>query len=98
MTLTIALLEDDDMLRERILLPRLADFGFQIEGMASAAELEQRLRRGVPDIVVLDVGLPDASGYDVARSLRMRHPRMAHRDADRPARYARPGARAQRRG
>ncbi|UNK43495.1 response regulator transcription factor [Luteimonas sp. S4-F44] len=76
MTLTIALLEDDDMLRERILLPRLADFGFLIDGMASAAELELRLLRGVPDIVVLDVGLPDASGYDVARSLRMRHPRM----------------------
>lgn len=76
MTLTIALLEDDDMLRERVLLPRLADFGFSITGMASAAELEAMLARTVPDIVVLDVGLPDASGYDVARGLRARHPRM----------------------
>ena len=76
MTLKIALLEDDDMLRERVLLPRLADFGFSVDGMASAAELETLLGREVPDIVVLDVGLPDASGYDVARSLSARYPHM----------------------
>ena len=27
----------------------------------------------LPDIVILDIGLPDLSGYDVARTLRQRH-------------------------
>ncbi|MCD9033492.1 response regulator transcription factor [Luteimonas sp. Y-2-2-4F] len=76
MTLRIVLVEDDDMLRERVLRPRLADYGFEVAGLASAAELERLMAATVPDIVVLDVGLPDASGYDVARGLRARHPRM----------------------
>lgn len=76
MTLKIVLVEDDDMLRERVLRPRLADYGFEVAGLASAAALERRMAEDAPDIVVLDVGLPDASGYDVARGLRARHPRM----------------------
>ena len=30
-------------------------------------------RAFLPDIVILDIGLPDLSGYDVARTLRQRH-------------------------
>lgn len=72
--LRIALLEDDRLLRERILLPRLADYGFEVVGMETAAELEAHLAREVPHIVVMDVGLPDADGFALAQDLRRRHP------------------------
>jgi len=75
-TLHIAVLEDDALLRERILLPRLVDYGFDVEGLGSAAELDELLARRVPDIVVLDVGLPDADGFQLAQSLRSRHPAL----------------------
>lgn len=75
-TLHIAVLEDDALLRERILLPRLVEYGFDVEGLGSAAELDDLLARRVPDIVVLDVGLPDADGFQLAQSLRSRHPAL----------------------
>lgn len=72
--LQVALLEDDALLRDRILLPGLANYGFAVTGMETAAELEQHLQSSVADIVVLDVGLPDADGFEVARQLRARLP------------------------
>jgi DNA-binding response OmpR family regulator len=68
--LRVLLLEDDELLRDRVLVPSLKQFGFQVEGIGSAAELERRIQQQAPDIVVLDVGLPDGNGFDVARQLR----------------------------
>lgn len=70
--LQVVLLEDDAMLRERILLPGLANFGFVATGLETAAQLQQHLQSHAADIVVLDVGLPDGDGFSVARELRMR--------------------------
>lgn len=72
--LRIALLEDDAMLRDRILLPGLANFGFDISGLATAAGLREAMQSTVFDIVVLDVGLPDADGFSLAGELRAKHP------------------------
>jgi hypothetical protein len=41
--LSIALLEDDAELRERILLPDLRDPGFDVTGLATAADLYLQL-------------------------------------------------------
>lgn len=66
----VAVVEDDQELRERILVPGLADFGFAASGMASAEAL-YRAMLGTPfDLVVLDVGLPQEDGFSVARHLR----------------------------
>lgn len=70
----VALLEDDAVLRDRILLPRLRDHGFDAVGLGDAAALERLLVAGPPDIIVLDVGLPDADGFELAQSLRLRFP------------------------
>jgi DNA-binding response OmpR family regulator len=72
--LRLVLLEDDDLLRDRILAPKLAQFGFEVVATGSAAQLREAVRQGPPDIFVLDVGLPDADGFEVARSLRATMP------------------------
>lgn len=68
--LHVLLLEDDELLRDRVLAPKLKQFGFDVTAIGRAADLEQQVRRRRPDIVLLDVGLPDRDGFDVARQLR----------------------------
>ncbi|WP_233590355.1 response regulator transcription factor [Dyella dinghuensis] len=66
----VAVLEDDDALREEILLPALSDYGFSTQGAASAADLYRHMLSQQFDMVVLDIGLPDEDGLTVARHLR----------------------------
>jgi two-component system response regulator PhoP len=66
----VAVLEDDEALREEILLPALSDYGFSTQGAASAAELYRHMLSQDFDMVVLDIGLPDEDGLTVARHLR----------------------------
>lgn len=73
--LRLALLDDDELLRDRILAPRLRQFGFEVTATGSAAELHDVVSRGAPDIFLLDIGLPDGDGFEVARSLRAAVPR-----------------------
>ena len=68
--LRIALLEDDAELRERILAPGLLDYGFEVTGTGTAAELYRSMLTRSFDIVVLDIGLPGENGLTVARHLR----------------------------
>lgn len=72
--LAIALLEDDLVLRDRILVPQLADYGLVVEPLTTAAELYQRLGEAHFDIVVLDIGLPDEDGFAVTQRLRVLRP------------------------
>jgi len=48
----------------------LASEGFEVEHCALGRQVVPRVRAGGVDVVVLDVGLPDASGFDVCRELR----------------------------
>lgn len=72
--LHVVILDADDLLRERILLPRLQDYGFQTTGVRTAEALHALLDVCPPNIVVIDVGLPDADGIDVAQAVHRRHP------------------------
>src|SRR5262245_51042036 len=72
--LRIALLEDDPVLRDRILVPGLANFGFAVTGMDTAARLRDLLGSTTFDIVVLDLGLPDADGFSLAGDIRAGYP------------------------
>jgi len=73
--LRLVLLEDDDLLRDRILAPKLRQFGFEVTATGSAAELRAVARTDATDIFLLDLGLPDGDGFEVARSLRAAVPR-----------------------
>ena len=66
----LAVVEDDAELREKILLPALRAAGFEATGLASALQF-YRTWVGTPfDLVLLDVGLPDDDGVEIARHLR----------------------------
>lgn len=69
-SLHVALVEDDAELRDVIFAPALAAAGCKVTGVGSAAEFYKLLVVGAPDIVVLDVLLPDESGFEIARHLR----------------------------
>lgn len=66
----VAVLEDDQNLREDILVPGLRDFGFDITAAGTAAELYRHMLKQSFDMVVLDIGLPDEDGLSVVRHLR----------------------------
>jgi DNA-binding response OmpR family regulator len=68
--LRVLLLEDDELLRDHVLVPKLQQFGFEVAAVGRAEDLRRHLQQRRPDIVVLDVGLPDSDGFQVARELR----------------------------
>lgn len=73
--LTMAILEDNEPVREE-LIRFLSRPDRRITGFGTAAALLASLPDGVPHIAMLDLGLPDMDGLDVARRLREAHPGM----------------------
>lgn len=69
--LRVLVVEDDhDSVRSLMLLLRTE--GYEVTGVGSAKGMWEALRSTEPDVVLLDINLPDASGYQVARELRRR--------------------------
>ncbi len=66
---TIYVVEDDISIQE-IECFALSGAGFQVEGFGLAREFYQALARRMPDLVLLDVMLPDEDGLSVVRKLR----------------------------
>ncbi|UPG92676.1 response regulator transcription factor [Luteibacter aegosomatissinici] len=69
-SLCVALLEDDEALRERIIAPELKTYGFEVHTAGHPVGLESILGNHRVDVVVLDVGLPDEDGFSIVRRLR----------------------------
>jgi two-component system, OmpR family, response regulator len=65
----VLVLEDDQELR-RLLHRGLTEEGFDVVATHSAADLFARLTAADPDALIIDIGLPDADGRDVAQALR----------------------------
>ena len=67
------LVVDDDADVRRMLVEYLSAHDYRVEAAANGAEMRAQLARGVPDVVLLDVGLPGEDGLSLARWLRERH-------------------------
>ncbi len=66
---SVWVVEDDDELRA-MLVRGLEEDGFAATSVVSGHELMSRLRIARPDVLVLDIGLPDADGRDVCQAAR----------------------------
>jgi DNA-binding response OmpR family regulator len=73
MTATVLLVEDERKLRE-LVRSYLERAGFTVLSTGSGAEAITMAALAAPDLVVLDLGLPDVSGTTVARELRATGP------------------------
>ncbi len=65
----ILIAEDEPAIADAVLYA-LRSEGLQAEHCLLARDVVPRVRAGGIDVVVLDVGLPDGSGFDVCRELR----------------------------
>lgn len=66
---TRVLLVDDDPVILDIMASGLAGAGYLVDACSEADGALQRYRRSTPDVAVLDVGLPDMPGTELAREL-----------------------------
>ena len=67
----IYIVEDDESIRE-IETIALKNSNYIVSAFENAKEFYKKLDELVPDLILLDVMLPDESGYDIVRTLRKR--------------------------
>ena len=64
------MIEDDNSIAESLFGP-LASAGMEVERVSNGADgIAGAARTPAPDVVLLDLGLPDMDGYDVCRAIR----------------------------
>src|SRR3954464_13582420 len=68
---SVLIAEDDPELRS-VLRRGLAERGFAPEAVGTGGELLARVDSESPDLLVIDIGLPDTDGRDLCQALRAR--------------------------
>src|SRR5205823_6344602 len=64
------LVVDDDVRLRDLLTRYLAEQGFQVSALADSSQLDKKLQRDPPHLIVLDLMLPGEDGLTVCRRLR----------------------------
>lgn len=72
MSLRVLVVEDDREIRA-LLQSSLGVEGFEVQTAVSISEATALLRHSLPDLVLLDLGLPDGDGADLVTSIRRQH-------------------------
>ncbi len=67
----IYVVEDDKSIQE-IETFALTNVGYRVEGFASAGEFYEALKQELPDLILLDVMLPDEDGLSIVKKMRTR--------------------------
>ncbi len=65
----ILIVEDDNILRE-LLIKGLGKEGLGVRGASTCAEARMLVEEGQPDLLVLDINLPDGNGWELLERLR----------------------------
>lgn len=68
---TVLIIEDDPELRA-VLGRGLREEGFDVEAVATGRLALERVEHVAPDVLVIDIGLPDTDGRDLCQALRAR--------------------------
>src|SRR6478736_2307960 len=68
--MTKVLVVEDDVDLRGVLLRGLREEGFEASGVGTGAELLDHFDAERPNVLVVDIGLPDADGRDVCQALR----------------------------
>ena len=71
--IAVLIVEDDAAIR-RFLRVSLGESGYRVIETGSGQEGMRRLRLDKPDIIILDLGLPDVDGLDIIREIRQTSP------------------------
>jgi two-component system KDP operon response regulator KdpE len=66
------LLVDDEMSIQRTVVPLLRSRGYEVEPVATGKEAVSAVEAQPPDVVILDLGLPDIDGLEVCARIRAR--------------------------
>ena len=66
---SVLVVEDTDEIRE-LVATVLGKAGFDVRAVGTGAECMAEVRRSAPDLIVLDLGLPDADGTEICRQVR----------------------------
>lgn len=67
------LVVEDDAVMRRVLLVTLRGYGYDASAAANARDALKHVETRAPDAMILDLGLPDMDGVEVATTVRRRH-------------------------
>ena len=67
------LVADDDRDTVLTLMMLLREEGYDVQGVYSGREVMRRTTDFAPDVVILDINMPEGSGWELARTIRARH-------------------------
>ncbi|MFN8547389.1 MAG: sigma-54 dependent transcriptional regulator [Candidatus Eisenbacteria bacterium] len=70
---SILVAEDDESLR-RVVEYNLREAGYSVEAVRDGREALEAIARSAPDLVLSDLRMPGATGLDLLRAVRKRHP------------------------
>lgn len=72
MSLRVLVVEDDREIRA-LMQSSLSVEGFEVQTAVSLSEASALVRHSPPDVIVLDLGLPDGDGVELVQEVRKRH-------------------------
>lgn len=72
MTIRVMIVEDDKEIRS-LIRTSLSVEGFEVQTATSISEASAMLLHALPDVLLLDLGLPDGDGEQLVRMLRTQH-------------------------
>jgi two-component system, OmpR family, KDP operon response regulator KdpE len=72
MSLRVLVVEDDREIRQ-LMQTTLSVEGFEVLTAVSLSEAQAMVQHQAPDVIVLDLGLPDGDGSTLVKAVRLRH-------------------------